>query len=81
MKTFDDLIQQVLKPGLCHRCGACVAFCAAINYGVFASAKGAGRWTEEYDEDSEVTEIVFEFGIPDGDDPPDDPAGDEHEEA
>lgn len=33
MKTFDNLIQEVQKPGLCHRCGACVAFCAAIHYG------------------------------------------------
>lgn len=33
MKTFDNLVQEVLKPGLCHRCGACVAFCSAISYG------------------------------------------------
>jgi coenzyme F420 hydrogenase subunit beta len=33
MKTFDDLIQEVIDPGLCHRCGACVAFCSSINYG------------------------------------------------
>jgi coenzyme F420 hydrogenase subunit beta len=33
MKTFFDLIQEVQKPGLCHRCGACVTFCTAINYG------------------------------------------------
>jgi len=33
MKTFDNLIQEVLEPGLCHRCGACVAFCSSINYG------------------------------------------------
>ena len=32
MKTFDDLIQEVQKPGLCHRCGGCVTFCTAINY-------------------------------------------------
>jgi coenzyme F420 hydrogenase subunit beta len=36
MKTFSDLIQEVLDPGLCHRCGACVAFCSAINYGALA---------------------------------------------
>ena len=33
MKTFFDLIQEVQKPGLCHRCGACVTFCTAVNYG------------------------------------------------
>ena len=33
MKTFFDLIQQVQKPGLCHRCGGCVTFCTAINFG------------------------------------------------
>ncbi len=33
MKTFFDLIQEVQKPGLCHRCGGCVTFCTAINYG------------------------------------------------
>jgi coenzyme F420 hydrogenase subunit beta len=33
MKTFSNLIQEVLTPGLCYHCGACVAFCSAINYG------------------------------------------------
>jgi coenzyme F420 hydrogenase subunit beta len=33
MKTFFNLIQDVQKPGLCHRCGGCVTFCSAINYG------------------------------------------------
>lgn len=33
MKTFDDLIEEVQKPGLCHHCGGCVTFCTAINYG------------------------------------------------
>ncbi len=33
MKTFFNLVQDVLKPGLCHRCGGCVSFCTAINYG------------------------------------------------
>lgn len=32
-KTFDDLIQEVQKPGLCHHCGGCVTFCTSINYG------------------------------------------------
>jgi coenzyme F420 hydrogenase subunit beta len=33
MKTFFDLIEEVQKPGRCHRCGGCVAFCTALNYG------------------------------------------------
>ena len=33
MKTFDNLIREVIEPGLCHRCGACVAFCSSIHYG------------------------------------------------
>lgn len=33
MKTFDDLIEEVQKSGLCHHCGGCVTFCTAINYG------------------------------------------------
>ena len=33
MKTFFNLIQEVQKPGLCHRCGGCVTFCNAVNYG------------------------------------------------
>lgn len=33
METFFNLIQEVQKKGLCHRCGGCVTFCTAINYG------------------------------------------------
>ena len=33
MTTFDNLIQEVIEPGLCHHCGACVAFCSSIKYG------------------------------------------------
>jgi coenzyme F420 hydrogenase subunit beta len=33
MKTFDDLIEEVINPGLCQRCGGCVSFCTALNYG------------------------------------------------
>jgi coenzyme F420 hydrogenase subunit beta len=33
MKTFSHLIAEVQDKGLCHHCGACVAFCTAINYG------------------------------------------------
>ncbi len=33
MKTFFHLTQEVQQRGLCHRCGGCVSFCTAINYG------------------------------------------------
>jgi coenzyme F420 hydrogenase subunit beta len=33
MKSFTNLIQDVQKPGLCHRCGGCVTFCSAVNFG------------------------------------------------
>lgn len=33
MKTFFNLVQEVQKRGLCHRCGGCVTFCTAVNYG------------------------------------------------
>ena len=33
MKTFFNLIQEVQKPGLCHKCGGCLTFCTAVNYG------------------------------------------------
>jgi coenzyme F420 hydrogenase subunit beta len=33
MKDFSHLIEEVQKPGLCLRCGGCVTFCTAINYG------------------------------------------------
>jgi coenzyme F420 hydrogenase subunit beta len=33
MKTFSDLVEEVQNPGLCQRCGGCVAFCTALNYG------------------------------------------------
>jgi len=33
MKSFDDLIHDVQERNLCHRCGGCVTFCTAINYG------------------------------------------------
>ncbi len=36
MKTFFNLIQEVLNPRLCHRCGGCVAFCTAINFGALS---------------------------------------------
>ncbi len=33
MKTFSDLLEEVVEPGYCHHCGGCVSFCTAINYG------------------------------------------------
>lgn len=33
MKTFFHLIEEVQNPGLCLRCGGCVTFCTAVNYG------------------------------------------------
>ena len=48
MKTFDDLIQEVLEPGLCHRCGACVAFCSSINYGALElDSEGKPRYADK----------------------------------
>ena len=38
MKTFFNLVQEVQKPGLCYRCGGCVTFCTAINYGALELA-------------------------------------------
>ena len=36
MKQFQDLVEEVQKPGLCRLCGGCVNFCTAINYGALA---------------------------------------------
>lgn len=36
MKKFYDLIQEVHKPCLCRRCGACTSFCTALGYGALA---------------------------------------------
>ena len=48
MKTFDNLIQEVLEPGLCHRCGACVAFCSSINYGALElDPEGRPRYSDK----------------------------------
>lgn len=47
MKTFFDLIQEVQKPGLCHRCGGCVTFCSAVNYGALEiDGEGKPRYGE-----------------------------------
>ena len=48
MKTFQNLIEDVQKPGLCHRCGGCVTFCTAVNYGALElDAKGIPRYGDE----------------------------------
>jgi coenzyme F420 hydrogenase subunit beta len=48
MKTFNDLIEEVQKPGLCHRCGGCVTFCTAVNFGALElDAEGNPRYADE----------------------------------
>jgi len=48
MKSFTDLIQDVQKPGLCHRCGGCVTFCSAVNFGALElDAEGQPRYADE----------------------------------
>ena len=48
MKTFTDLIEEVQKPGLCHRYGGCVTFCTAINYGALKlDAEGKPRYADD----------------------------------
>lgn len=32
MKNFKNLIEEVITPRHCHRCGGCVAFCTAIQF-------------------------------------------------
>jgi len=48
MKSFHNLIKDVQKPGLCHRCGGCVTFCTAVNYGALElDADGKPRYADE----------------------------------
>lgn len=48
MKTFDNLIQEVIEPGLCHRCGACAAFCSSIKYGALElDQEGQPRYADK----------------------------------
>ena len=48
MKTFSNLIEEVLTPRLCHRCGGCVAFCTAINFGALElDADGRPRYKDQ----------------------------------
>ena len=47
MKTFENLIEEVQKPGLCHHCGGCVTFCTSINYGALElSEEGVPRFAD-----------------------------------
>lgn len=47
MKTFKELVTEVLEKGRCHRCGGCVTFCEAINYGALeADGEGAPRFKD-----------------------------------
>jgi coenzyme F420 hydrogenase subunit beta len=46
-KSFTDLIEEVQKPGLCQRCGGCVTFCSAINFGALElSPEGNPRYKD-----------------------------------
>jgi coenzyme F420 hydrogenase subunit beta len=48
MKSFTNLIHDVQKPGLCHRCGGCVTFCSAVNFGALElDAEGKPRYADE----------------------------------
>ncbi len=48
MKTFTNLIEDVQKPGLCHRCGGCVTFCTAVNYAALElDSEGKPRYADE----------------------------------
>jgi coenzyme F420 hydrogenase subunit beta len=48
MKTFTNLIEEVQKPGLCHRCGGCVTFCTAVNYGALElDTEGRPRYADQ----------------------------------
>ncbi|MDM8537040.1 Coenzyme F420 hydrogenase/dehydrogenase, beta subunit C-terminal domain [Desulfobacterales bacterium HSG17] len=48
MKTFDDLITEVQKSGLCHHCGGCVTFCTSINYGALElNDKGMPQYADQ----------------------------------
>lgn len=48
MRSFTDLIQDVQKPGLCHRCGGCVTFCSAVNYSALElDSEGKPRYADQ----------------------------------
>jgi len=39
IKTFNDLIEEVHKPGICQECGGCVSFCNALENEVIGFKK------------------------------------------
>jgi coenzyme F420 hydrogenase subunit beta len=48
MKSFTNLIHDVQKPGLCHRCGGCVTFCSAVNYAALElDPEGKPRYADQ----------------------------------
>ncbi len=48
MKTFLNLMEEVLAPRRCHRCGGCVAFCTAINFGALEMGEdGRPRYKDQ----------------------------------
>ncbi len=48
IKTFSDLLEEVIKTGRCQRCGGCVAFCTALNYGALEfNEEGFPRYKAE----------------------------------
>jgi coenzyme F420 hydrogenase subunit beta len=47
MQSFEALIQEVQNVGLCHRCGGCVNFCTAVNYGALEQdSSGLPRFSD-----------------------------------
>ena len=38
MASFFDLLRDIIHPGYCRRCGGCVAFCQANNYGALETS-------------------------------------------
>ena len=39
-RTFSNLIQEVINQGRCTKCGGCVSFCTAVNYGALGLDAG-----------------------------------------
>lgn len=37
--SFDNLLREVVEPGLCNRCGGCVSFCSADRIGALVTGK------------------------------------------
>jgi len=60
MKTFQNLVDEVQKPGYCHHCGGCVTFCTAVNYGAL---KQDEHGTPECIDDSKCIECGLCYTI------------------